>query len=271
MVKKLQCTSKTKFAPKKVHVYCYPLIHYSFLNPGETITSEKYEQQVEKHQKLQCLKLALVNIMSPVLLHNNWSDVLQPMLPKLNKLCYKVFHHPPYSPDLSPTEYHFVKHLDNFLQVKSFHNQQEAEHDFQEFVKSWSMDLYATGINKHISHWQKMCWFVIVPISINKDVFQHQFSSVTQSCLTLCDPMDCSTPTFPVHYQLQELAQTHVHQVSDAIQPFNPLVSPSVPAFNLSQHHGLFQWFSSSHQVTKVLEFQLQHQSFQWIFRTDFL
>ena len=94
---------------------------------------------------------------------------------------------------------------------------------------------------------------------------------VTQLYKTLCDPMDCSTPGFPVHHQLPELAQTHVHQVGDAIQPSYPLSSPSPPAFNLSQHQGLFQWLSSSRQVAKVLEFQLQHQSFQWIFRTDFL
>ena len=67
--------------------------------------------------------------------------------------------------------------------------------------------------------------------------------------------MDCSTPGFPVHCQLLELAQTHVRQVSDAIQPSHPLSSPSPPAFNLSQHQGLFQWLSSSHQVSKVLEF----------------
>ena len=95
--------------------------------------------------------------------------------------------------------------------------------------------------------------------------------SVTQSCLTLCDPMDCSTPGFPVHHQLPDLAQTHVHQVGDAIQPSHPLSSPSLPALNLYQHQGLFQWVTSSHQVAKILEFQLQHQSFQWIFRTDFL
>ena len=104
-------------------------------------------------------------------------------------------------------------------------------------------------------------------------LFSHawkSFSSVTQSCPALCDPMDHSTPGFPIHHQLLELAQTHVHWVSDAIQPSHPLSSPS-PAFNLSQHQSLFQWISSSHQVAKVLEFQLQHQSFQWIFRTDFL
>ena len=81
--------------------------------------------------------------------------------------------------------------------------------------------------------------------------------------------MNCSTPGFPVHHQLLEPTQTHVHRVSDAIQPSHPPSSPSPPAFSLSQHQGLFQWFSSLHQVVKVLE--LQHQSFQWIFRTDFL
>ena len=98
-----------------------------------------------------------------------------------------------------------------------------------------------------------------------------QFSSVAQSCPTFCDPMNHSTPCLPVHCQLPESTQTHVHWVSDAIQPSHPLSCPSPPAPNLSQHQGLFQWDSSSHQVAKVLECQLQHQSFQWIFRTDFL
>ena len=83
------------------------------------------------------------------------------------------------------------------------------------------------------------------------------FSSVTPSCPTLSDPMDCSMPGFPVHHQFPKLAQTHVHWVSDAIQPSYPLSSPSPPAFNLSQHQGLFQGVSSSHQVAKVLEFQI--------------
>ena len=78
-------------------------------------------------------------------------------------------------------------------------------------------------------------------------------------------------PGFPVHHQLLEFTQTHVHWVGEAIQPPHPLSPPSPPAFNLSQHQGLFKWFSSLHQVAKVLEFQFQHQSFQWIFRTDFL
>ena len=97
-----------------------------------------------------------------------------------------------------------------------------------------------------------------------------QFSSTAQSCPTLCDPMGCSTPGFPVHHQLPELPQNHVHWVCDAMQPTYPLLSPS-PAFNISQHLGLFQGVSFSHQMAKVLELKLQHQSFQWIFRTDFL
>ena len=98
-----------------------------------------------------------------------------------------------------------------------------------------------------------------------------QFSSVPQLCPTVCDPMDCSMTGLPVHHQLSEFTQTHVHWVGDAIQPSHPLSSPSPPTFNLSQHQGLFQWVSSLHQVAKVLEFQLQHQSLQWIFRTDLL
>jgi len=96
-------------------------------------------------------------------------------------------------------------------------------------------------------------------------------SSVAQSCPTLCNRVECSTPGLPGHHQLPELAETHVHRVGDAIQTSHPLSSPSPPAFNLAQCKGLFQWVSSSNQVAKVLELQLQHQSFQWIFRTDFL
>ena len=81
----------------------------------------------------------------------------------------------------------------------------------------------------------------------------YQFSSVAQSCLTLCSPMDCSTPDIPVHHHLPEYTQTHVHRVGDAIQPSHPLSSPSPPAFNLSQHQGLFKWVSSLHQVCGIL------------------
>ena len=99
-----------------------------------------------------------------------------------------------------------------------------------------------------------------------------EFSQSLQllSPVWLCNPIDCSLPGFPVHHQLPELAQTHVHWVGDAIQPSHPLSYPSLPTFNLSQHQGLFQWVSSLLQVAKVLEFQLQHQSLQWTFRTDF-
>ena len=84
-------------------------------------------------------------------------------------------------------------------------------------------------------------------------------------------PMSCSTPGFPVLYYFPEFAQIHVHWVSDAIQTYYPLSLTSLLAHNLSQHRGLFQWVDSSHQVAKVLELQLQHQSFQWIFRVYFL
>ena len=83
-----------------------------------------------------------------------------------------------------------------------------------------------------------------------------QFSTVAQSCPTLCDPMDCSTPGLTVHHQLLDFSQTHVHWVSDAIQPSHPLLSPSPPTFNLSQHQGLSKWVSSSHQVAELLEFR---------------
>ena len=101
-------------------------------------------------------------------------------------------------------------------------------------------------------------------------LFCLQFSSV-QSRLILCDPINCSTPGFPVHHQLPELTHTHVHRVSDAIQPSHPLPSPSPPTPNPFQHQGLFQWVNASHEVAKVLEFQLQHHSFQWTPRTYLL
>ena len=102
--------------------------------------------------------------------------------------------------------------------------------------------------------WIKKMWY------INTMEYSVQFSSVTQLCPTLCDPMNHSIPGLPVHHQLPEFTQTHVHWISDAIQPSHPLSSPSPPAPNPSQHQGLFQWMNSSHEVAKVLEFQLQ----QW-------
>ena len=107
--------------------------------------------------------------------------------------------------------------------------------------------------------------------TLKKSIFYYQFSSVAQSGPTLCDPIDCSTPGLPIQCQLLEFAQTHVHWIGDVIQPSDHLSFPSPPTFHLSQHQGVFKWVSSSHQVSKVLECQLQHQSFQWIFRTDLL
>ena len=94
---------------------------------------------------------------------------------------------------------------------------------------------------------------------------------VAKLCPTLCDPMDWGRQDFPALHYLPEFAQTHVHWVGDAIQPSHPQLPPSPLVLNFSQHWGLFQWVSSSHQVAKVLQIHLQHQSFQWIFRTDFL
>ena len=150
----------------------------------------------------------------------------------------------------------------NHEQIRCLLRAKEIQNEF------WKTTVINTSYNHNTSHrnqdrnCHESVFFILFWISV---------SSVTQSCLTLCEPMDCSIQGFPVHHQLPELAQTHVYQVDDASQPSHPLSSPSSPAFNLSQHQGLFKWVSSSHQVAKVLEFQLQPQSFQWIFRTDFL
>ena len=101
--------------------------------------------------------------------------------------------------------------------------------------------------------------------------FLQQLSSVTQSCPTLCDPVNCSTPGLLVHHQIPEFTQTHIHWVGDAIQPSHPLASPFPPAPNPSQHQNLFQWVNSSHEVAKVLELQLQHHSLQRNPRVDLL
>ena len=113
--------------------------------------------------------------------------------------------------------------------------------------------------------------FLLDSIRVNTQTYILSVSSVALLCPTLCDPIDCSTLGFPVHHQLPELAQTHVHQVSDAIQPSHPLSTPSPPDVSLSQHQALFQWVSPLHQVAKAKVLELQHQSFQWILRTNFL
>ena len=107
-------------------------------------------------------------------------------------------------------------------------------------------------------------WIPYSLIHPQQSTYIVQFSSVQSlSHVWLCNHMDCSTPGLPVHHQLPEFIQTHVHWVGDAIQPSHPLSSPSPPAFNLSQHQGLFKGVSSLHQVARVLEFQLQHQPFE--------
>ena len=107
---------------------------------------------------------------------------------------------------------------------------------------------------------------------MRKEIFKGVQSVQFSRCVVSnsCNPMDCSMPSFPVHHQFPEFVQVHVHCIGDAIQPSHSLLSHFLPALNLSQHQGLFQWVSPSHQVAKVLEFQLQHQSFQWISRISF-
>ena len=130
--KKLQSTSQTQTGTKKKsHVIVWCLIHCGFLNLSETITSEKYAQQInEMHWKLHLQQLALINRKDPILLHNASPHVTQPTLQKLNELDYEVLPHPPHSPNLSTTDYHFFKHIDNLLQGKCFYNQQETENAF---------------------------------------------------------------------------------------------------------------------------------------------
>ena len=129
------------------------------------------------HQKLQCLQPALVNKKSPILLHSNAQlHVIQPMPQKLNELGYEILPYQSYSPDLSPTNYHFFKHLDNFLQGKHYHSQKEAENAFQEFTESRSMDFYTIEINLFLVG--KNVLIVMVPILINKDVFDLSYNDL---------------------------------------------------------------------------------------------
>ena len=126
-------------------------------------------------------------------------------------------------------------------------------------------------------------WFIFTQVStmirevrwilfwITSSAYKNYFSSIAQSCLTLCDPMNHSTLGLPVHHQLPEFTQTHVHRVSDAMQPSHPRSSPSSPAPNPCQHQCLFRCVNSSHEVAKVLDFHLQHHSLQRNPRADLL
>ena len=135
-----------------------------------------------------------------------------------------------------------------------------------------SIDMQILGPNPDLLNWElrgwspEICVFtcahppytrVSYTVKFENHCPSVQLSWVSQSCPTLCDPMNRSTPGLPVHHQLPEFTQTHVHRVSDAIQPSHPLSSPSPPVLNPSQHQSLFQWVNSSHEVAKVLEFQL--------------
>ena len=118
---------------------------------------------------------------------------------------------------------------------------------------------YSPDLCKHLYvHFSKVLGKVLIYI-----LLRYCCCSAAQLCPILCEPMDCSTPGLPVHHHLQELSQVHIHGVGDAIQPSHPLLFPSPPAFSLSQDHGFFQLVKSLHQVAKVLELQLQSQSFQ--------
>ena len=145
----------------------------------------------------------------------------------------------------------------------------------------WFMGLQS---RTRLSDWTEMNWmtndvehlslfvFAVHMFSLAEYLFiSVQFSSVAQSCLTICNPMNHSTPGLPVRHQLPEFTQTHVHWVGDAIQPSCPLSSPFPPALNLSQHQGLSNELGSLHQVAKILGLQLQHRFIQWIFRVSFL
>ena len=134
-----------------------------------------------------------------------------------------------------------------------------GDRDIENRLWTWAV---LAGRKEKVGQVERVAW---------KHIHSVQFSSVAQSCPALWDPVNRSTPGLPVHHQLPESIQTHVHGVGDAFQPSHPLSSPSPPAINLSQNQGLLKWVSSSHEVAKVLEFQLQHQCFQWTPRTDLL
>ena len=144
-----------------------------------------------------------------------------------------------------------------------FHGQRSLAVTVHRVSKSWTQRTWT---------YRHTYWLVsTIIVSYRVVSVQFKFSSVAQSCLTLCDPVNRSMPGLPVHHQLPEFTRNHVHRVSGDIRPSHPLSSTSPPAPNTSQHQGLFHWVNSLHEVVKVLEFQPQHQSFQWTPRTDTL
>lgn len=152
---------KAPLHPKKVMITVWwsmaGLIHYNFLNAGETITAVKYSEQIDiMHQKLSQMQPALVNRKGPILLHDNARPhVSRIVANKLAELKYEVLPHPPYSPDLSPTDYHFFRHLDQFLRDKKFTNQEQVKNDIESFIETQEPIFFKNGINKLVSRWQK--------------------------------------------------------------------------------------------------------------------
>ena len=155
------------------------LKYYSFLNASETITAQKYCQQMdEMHQKLQQQHPALFNRKGTILLHDNARPhVAKPTLPKLNELVYETLPHPPYSPDLSPTDYHFFKRLDNFLREKCFKNLSDIKKDFSDFIATRTQDFYVIGIKIHLFSVGKNVLILMGLISINKFLFWDEICS----------------------------------------------------------------------------------------------
>ena len=133
------------------------IIHYNFMKSGETITAEKYCSEIDiVHQKLSELWPALVNRKGPILLHDNASPHISRITQqKLNELGYEVLPHPPYSPDISPTDYHFFKHLDLFLREKLFSDKRMIETAFQQFIESRNRQFFRNGTHSLVGRWQK--------------------------------------------------------------------------------------------------------------------
>ena len=153
--KKVQSTSQSQTCTKKRSC---SLVFCCWSDPPSVkpLQLSMLSKSMRCTKNCNAYKLASVNRKGPIFLHNNAQlHVAQPTLQKLNELGCEVLPHPPYSLDLLPTDYHFFKHLDNFLQGKRFYNQQDAENAFQQFIESWSTDFYTTGTNKLISCWQK--------------------------------------------------------------------------------------------------------------------
>ena len=203
-------------------------------------------------------------------------DFSMPGFPVLHHLTEFAHTHDHWVGDAIQTSFSVISSLPAFSlsQRQSFFQWVGASHQVAKVLELQLQQVLAMNIQGSFPlGWTG--WISLQSKGLSKRVFpstivqQHQFfsaqsvqlSSVAQSCPTLCNPMNCSTPGPPVYHQLPEFTQTHAHRVGDATQPSHPLSPPSPPAPNPSKHQGLFQWVNSSHEVAKVLEFQLQHQS----------